>query len=361
MDSNMDEALERLRGAGPEMVSGMPNHGPMAVQALVALGCGDIAATWADRYRRELGVEREMMSPITAETWRSALGAIDRIGDWVGFFQGQLANAPWMVVFDEWIDRLLPGTQAAGSHGLIRTSHALRALDDGETPLRVEELGVSLAYWAAYYRELPGTPRLAGTLEFSHALDLVPRLTRGQDRRGLPRELALQVVGSHSAEIASAVNLAAEPQSAYDALRSLTEAGARLYLANRTHHPLIFIHAVTAPSALRALLPRLSLAQQQMGIGRVWQYMVAMTATYGDEIAVDHDERAPLATEEIVGRSVETGDPHAIKFAEACVREFHLNPQPIFLTAAQDWAMRLHGAKKWNQAEKVAAGIGILV
>ena len=38
MNGAIDEALERLRGMGMEMVGGMPNHGPMAVDALAALG-----------------------------------------------------------------------------------------------------------------------------------------------------------------------------------------------------------------------------------------------------------------------------------------------------------------------------------
>src|SRR5262249_50064865 len=159
----------------------------------------DGAAQWADRYRRHLGVMPATKSPLRAETWRRTLGAIDRIGDWVDFFRAQLAQAPWEAVFAEWIDHLLPGTQAAGAHGLIPIAHALRALDDGQTSLRVEELGVSLAYWAAYYRELPGTPDLAGKLDFAHALDRVPRLTRGQERRGMPREYVLRVMGSNAA------------------------------------------------------------------------------------------------------------------------------------------------------------------
>jgi hypothetical protein len=35
----LDDALERLRGMGPEAVHGAPNHGPMAAEALIALGC----------------------------------------------------------------------------------------------------------------------------------------------------------------------------------------------------------------------------------------------------------------------------------------------------------------------------------
>ena len=131
---------------------------PMAAEALAAMGCDDVVVAWADRYRRQLDAIPPPRSPVTAENWAQALGTIDRFGDWAAFFRAQLAEAPWQVVFGEWIGRLLPATPSAGAHGLIRTAHALRALADAETSPRVEELGVALAYWAAYYRKLPGTP-----------------------------------------------------------------------------------------------------------------------------------------------------------------------------------------------------------
>ena len=57
MNSTFDEALERLRGTGSEVAGGVaPNHGPMAAEALVALGCDDVVVAWSDRYRRQLDV-----------------------------------------------------------------------------------------------------------------------------------------------------------------------------------------------------------------------------------------------------------------------------------------------------------------
>src|SRR5215831_16003639 len=100
MNSTFDEALERLRGTGSEVAGGVaPNHGPMAAEALVALGCDDVVVAWADRYRRQLDAMPPPRSPVTAENWAQALGAIERFGDWVAFFRAQLAEAPWRVVF----------------------------------------------------------------------------------------------------------------------------------------------------------------------------------------------------------------------------------------------------------------------
>jgi hypothetical protein len=358
MSNTFDEALERLRGTGTEVAGGgAPNHGPMAAEALTALGRDDVVVSWADRYRRKLDGMPAATSPVTVETWREALGAIDRVGDWAAFLRAQLAEAPWRAVFAEWIGRLLPATPSAGAHGLIRTAHALRALEDAETPLRVEELGVALAYWAAYYRKLPGVPRLAGALDFGDALGQVPLFMRGQTRRGMPRAVPLRVMEAHAEEFSAAVDQAAEPKSVEHALSALTEAGARLYLANATRHPLVLLHTVTIPAALRLLLAHLPVALHKTALAYVWQNVAAATAAYGDEGPSERDDWSPQEESVIVERSIETDDPHALKFAEACIREFRLNPQPVYLAAAEDWANRLYQANDWSAAELAAAGI----
>src|SRR5215468_5952176 len=283
MNGTFDEALERLRGTGSEVAGSVaPNHGPMAAEALVALGRDDVVVAWADRYRRQLDAMPPPSSPVAARDWAQALGAIDRFGDWVAFFRTQLAEAPWRVVFEEWITRLLPATPSAGAHGLIRTAHAMRALADAETELRVEELGVALAYWAAYYRTLPGTPHLAGGLDLGDALGRVPLFLSGQVRPGMPREVYLLVMQAHGQEFAAAVDSAAEPDSVEDALSSLTEAGARLYLANAARQPLVLLHTVTVSAALRLLLSHLPTGLDTTALAYVWQNVAATAAAYGD-------------------------------------------------------------------------------
>src|SRR5262245_46938262 len=200
MNSVFDDALERLRGTGPEARHGAPNHGPMAAEALVALGCLDEVPRWVDDYRGELGPMPPARSPVTEDTWREALGAIHRVGDWQVFFGARLAEGPWQAVFGRWMPRLIPGLMAGGTHGLIRTAHALRALSEAATPLRVEELASALAFWAAYYQTLPGIPRLRGPLELDRAIEQIPRIgrdQRGESRReGVPREF-VRVLATH--------------------------------------------------------------------------------------------------------------------------------------------------------------------
>src|SRR5262245_39827001 len=358
MNDTLDEALQLLRGTGSEVAGGVaPNHGPMSAEALVTLGRDDVVVAWADRYRRKLNAMPPSRSPITAEDWAEALGAIDRFADWVAFFRTQLAEAPWRVVFREWIGRLLPATPSAGAHGLIRTAHALRSLADTETALRVEELGVALAYWAAYYRKLPGTPRFAGALNLGEALRRMPLFLSGQPRPGMPREVYLQVMQGHGGEFSEAVDGAADPESVEDALSSLTEAGARLYLANASRQPLVLLHTVTVPAALRLLLPHLPGGLHKTALAYVWQNVAATAAAYGDETPPEHDNWPPQEQSVIIERSIATDDPHALKFAEACIREHRLNPQPAYLAAAADWASRLHRAAHWSAPERDAAGL----
>jgi hypothetical protein len=358
MSHVFDEALERLRGTGTEVAGrGAPNHGPMAAEALNALGGESIVVGWADRYRQKLQAMPAPTSPVTAETWREGLGAIERVGDWAAFFRVQLAEAPWRAVFSEWIGRLLPATPAAGAHGLLRTAHALRALEDAETALRIEELGVALAYWAAYYRRLPGIPRLEGSLDWGQALAQVPFFLRGQARQGMPREVYLRVMEANATAFSAAVERTAAPTSVEDALSSLTEAGARLYLANASRQPLVLLHTVTVPAALRLLLPHLPGDMHITALAYVWQNVAATVAAYGDERPSGGDDWHIPEASVILERCIETDDPHSIKFVEACIREHRRNPQPVYLAAAEDWAIRIHRAKNWSARELAAAGI----
>src|SRR5262249_46005709 len=218
-------------------------------------------------------------------------------------------------------------------------------------------LGVALAYWAAYYRKFPSTPHLVGTLDLGDALLRMPLFLSGQVRPGMPREVYLRVMQAHREEFSVAVDGAAEPESIEDALSSLTEAGARLYLANASHQPLVLLHTVTVSAALRLLLPHLPPELDKTALAYVWQNVAATAAAYADVSPPECDEW-PLQEElEIIERSVATDDPHAIKFAEACIREHRLNPQPVYLAAAADWASRLHQARHWSASERDAAGL----
>jgi len=357
MKSTLDDALVILRDTGTETHTGAPNHGPMAAEALDAMGRAEAITGWAERYRRQLDALPEATSPIVRNGWQSVLGAIDRSADWVAFFRRQLAEAPWRMVLADWIGRLMPGVPSAGAHGLIRTAHALRALQHAETPLRVEELGSALAYWAAYYRQLPGTPNLVGDLRYDEAVEQMPLFLSGEARRGPPREVYVRVMSAHAMEFAAAVDRAGPPESIGAALSTVSEAGARVYLNNASRQPLVLLHTVTVPAALRMMLPQLPEDLQATAFAYVWQNVAGVIAAYADEPPKRRDDWPVPDTATLIERAIETDDPHAIKLTEACLRENRLNPQSAYLAAAADWIDRLHRARDWSYEEREEAGM----
>ena len=64
-------------------------------------------------------------------------------------------DQPWQDVLALWWPRLLPGAVASANHGLIRSGHVVRALREGVTPQRLDELGAALGYWAARWQSHP--------------------------------------------------------------------------------------------------------------------------------------------------------------------------------------------------------------
>src|SRR5262249_38726361 len=94
----LDEVLAVLEGTGPEYGGGAANHGPMAAEALVALGRGEAAVAWARRYRSHLDAPPPATQAIAPERSREALGDFRRARDWVALFERELAERPWTEV-----------------------------------------------------------------------------------------------------------------------------------------------------------------------------------------------------------------------------------------------------------------------
>ena len=72
---------------------------------------------------------------------------------------------------------------------------------------------------------------------------------------------------------------------------------------------------------------------------QLWHVGVAILAGFTPPDAADHDVAAADGAPDMVtlaNRAAEHKDPHAIKFAEACLREYWLRPNPIYLLEAQN-------------------------
>ena len=342
VSATIDEILDLISFAGAELVNGNANHGPMAAEALFALGRDEAVLPWVESYRSRLTHRPVAMARIAREDWREHLGKRDRLGDWIHFFQNELAEHPWQSVVREWVPRLAPGLMAAAGHGLIRTAHAARSLSSAETRQRIEELAQGLGYWAARYYVLPGTPsgENAGHTP-SGGLAHVRRLHGPEfDASG---SIIRQIQGLEShPEFESTVDLVDTGEDVSRFISSLTETFTGIYLANQKDL-IAFVHAVTAPSALRLLAPYLSKLDGRRAARYAWQGCSAIYSWYSTAPPPDtaQFEAPEEGAQELTDRAVAAGGAHSIKLTEACLREYALNPNPVYLVAARDVSERV--------------------
>jgi hypothetical protein len=80
----LDEGLEVLGNTGPDYKAfdgrfSFANHGPMAIEALSAMGQDDAIFEWSKRYAPRLDEPPPRRERITAEDWLSALGDMSRV------------------------------------------------------------------------------------------------------------------------------------------------------------------------------------------------------------------------------------------------------------------------------------------
>jgi hypothetical protein len=158
----LDDALEMLAPYGPDLTNGNFNHAPMAVEALCALGRPDAVFPWIEAYRARMTPRQPAGDPVDWSEWRTHLGRREDFSAWSQLFAAELGEEPWRSVLDRWALRLAPGYSGAATHGAIRVGHAVRALAESETRVRLRELADALASWAASYSKLPEAPNAAG-------------------------------------------------------------------------------------------------------------------------------------------------------------------------------------------------------
>lgn len=340
----LDEALVALAGFGPDLRNGNTNHGPMAAEALCALGRHDAVFPFIERYRAELLPMPSRVERIDAASWRAALAKPERAGDWSAFFADELAEAPWREVLDRWAGRLAPGLSAAATHGVIRVGHAARALAAHESRERVRELADALGSWACTYQELP-----SGPLANDGARPLAPAEAFAQvpicppERRRFRGSIVSALEGLEDfPEFAPVIALVDVSGDVRARLAELTRLFARVYVANAhdTLTSIVFIHGITSATALGHLLPHLSEANQRAGLRYAWQAGCALYTAFGRAAPAREVGPATLDRDALVERAVAHGDEHAIKLAEACLARHALAPDPAYLAAAES-ALRL--------------------
>jgi hypothetical protein len=329
----LDESLARLAATGPEWGGGLSNHGPMAAEAMIRLGHQDDVTRWLDRYMRRLEEPPRPTGRITDQTWREALGDPRRVADWELYLREQLAEDPWPSVLARWWPRLVPGLAAAATHGIIRTSHAARGLAAGQTNERLAELARALAFWAATYLELPGSPRTAGHLDLDAAVSGLP-VAAGPVSRGLITE-RIRASLAGDARFPAATGALRPPADVPADLLRLGTVFARTFVVCGRAEPIAFLHSVTAPVAARSVLGLLPAELARPTYDALWQVAAALYSAYaGNAVPEVVPVTEPPAPDVLADRAVGIGDEHAIKLTEACLRLYSESPDPVLLHAA---------------------------
>jgi len=332
-DEILDENLARLARTGPEYRGGLSNHGPMAAEALVRLGRAGEVEHWVDGYIQQLDEALNPSDRITSDTWREALGDRKRVADWTAYFAHELADEPWRDVLARWWPRLAPGVAAAATHGIIRTSHAARALDAAPSPERLRELAQALGYWAATYDELPGTPQASGTLAPAQAVRQLPRQATPPGSGLISAELRRRLDGDR--QLGPAVDALRPPADVQASLLALGTEFAREFVVHGRAFPIGMLHAVTAPVAARSALELVPAQVARDTHDRLWQACAALVSVYSSGAAAEAmPDGEPLSLDDLADRAADTGDAHAIKLTEACLRLHAEHPDPVLLHAA---------------------------
>lgn len=330
-DGILDEAYQRLRETGPERDGWLSNHAPMAAEALARHGHVDLVHRWLDNYADRLEERPRGIHPIPAEQWRDPLGDPTRTGDWLDHFDRALAAEPWREVLVRWWPRLLPGIAAGATHGVIRVGHAVRALLDAETGPRVAELGQGLAYWAARWQPLaaPGIGPYPVT-DPRTALDAVPRVP--DQRFGIRARLAqlADLPGWPAAAGAVPGHPSPDTDPVPARLAGIVEAAVLRHGTHGYANPVMLVHAATAPTAVLRTLPALPDRLWRPSLAAAWAACAAVTAAYAPARPAPAPAPVPgLTLADALARAVDSGDAHAIKFADAAADLPDLPDRPV--------------------------------
>ena len=343
--AELDRALAVLRDRDRPFFA---THGPMAAEALVALGFADRAETWAHRYLTDEKLEPlPTGEPLPDDQTGGALGAERERPRWIARAGAELRRDSWQDVTRRWLPMLVPGASADAAHGLIRTAHAVRSLGERETPERLHELAEALGYWAATYEELPGEPGRGEPGLASEAIARIPHVPEDEQiYQGAISDRLRDLVKLDG--FADAVSALAPADDLAAFASDLARVSAHLYLANAPRARVIdFIHAVDGVYAVRELVPFLDAKGARDLAFYGWQVVAALHASAGSAVPpVAFEAPDPREVPSLVERAVEVGGAHAIKFSQACLAEYAIRPDPVFHAALEDMVVRMEELKE---------------
>lgn len=325
----LDEALLRLHGHGPEFNGYLSNHGPMVVEALWRHGRTDRIHRWTDGYLQRLDDAPATGRPFAPQEWRSALGDPHRAADWIAHMRAELGEHPWPEVLALWWPRLLPGIAAGATHGVIRVGHAVSAVRQADTAPRVDELAHALAYWGMRWQPVP-IAEPAGRLSPSQVLSALPVVA---DQSGGIRDRLAQLPDTPGF-VQAASDLAADtgaPEGVPAELARVVDAAVSGYAGWAPGNATMLVHAATAPNAVLMTLPSLPSDLWAESFTAAWSATAAVIAAYRPATAA-----VPMpgpSAEDMFDVTVAAGSEHMIKFADTAQASYLRTGDPAAMAA----------------------------
>jgi hypothetical protein len=280
--SVLDDALERVSALEFAPPIRFVSHAPMACEALSALGFDEVIEDWVERFEDSLVEAPSAAAPMWRGSfdWQALFGDSRLLPEWLGYFDAAISDEGWPAVVETWVPRLMPGLAGALFHGVIRTSHAVRAVDGADTRARRAELARALANWATWFR--PGEAMVA------------------TDRRTDPDERAL-----HAAAF-----------------------GARCYVTRPT---IVDLHGVTGAMAVDLLTHHIAPADADAAV----RQLAAEHQVLYRGVDPKSAERVGGWDDGLSEVAASSGDPHVVKLVEACRRGFERTGDAGFVEASR--------------------------
>lgn len=326
--ASIDALLAPFHATAPTYDGGMSNHGPMVVEALETAGLGEFAAPFATEALK------------TLEPLRAALRGPVAMGDgqeaeWIAHYRERIDRASVEAVVREALPSLLPGAMAGATHGLIRLAHAVRGWTRAPSAVRVEEVAHALGYWAAAFQALPGDVGADPSVDLRTAMETLPGLTDAErSSAGLifDRVRALDGV-ERFAEAVAAVDLREQSTSAF--ISEMVGIAARLMLTS-PGAGFAYLHAITATSAVRSLLPFVDASSELAVRHAVFHCVAALHAAHGGSKAWMDWVPAPSLPDArtLPLEAARSQGDHAIKLAVTVADEASRHPDPALVSAA---------------------------
>lgn len=325
---SLDAVLTQFHATAPTYDGGMANHGPMVLEALEAAGLSEFAPALAEH-------ALETLEPLQDAGGEPLVLGDAQEPEWIEHYRRRIEGASVDAVVREALPALLPGAMAGATHGLIRLSHAVRGWTRAPSEARAEEVAHALGYWASAFHVLPGEVGTAPSVDLHTAMATLPGLT--DDERStagmiFDRVRAVDGVQRFGDAIAT-VDL--REQSTSDFISEMVGIAARMMLTS-PEAGFAYLHAVTASSAVRSLLPFVDASSELAVRHAVFHCVAALHAAHGGSKAwlewTPPDSLPDVRTLPL--QAARSQGDHAVKLAVTVAHEFSRRPDPALLCAA---------------------------